>query len=296
MARLKTTGALLVRPNPKKRRSRRRRNPVLTRLSNPKRRHNRKHVMKRANRKVARKSFAKLISALRKRNPLAIRANARRRRNPLFMRSNPLFVRSNPLFMRKNGMKKRHNRAKRHNPAFAGLFTKVATMVKGLPVVGPFLASAISMGGTAVLGAVAVEPTLMLAKFVGPYFPSVSTTVFYPLVALGLAAAVKNYLSGVLGDKMADDFALAIASAGAAVAYYKFRTGSDSDVQSEAAGLEVAAPLAGIADLAGGMAGFAGGEAYRVVPFQQQYAGLSSAQGLGDPTRFISTPVAVVGR
>jgi hypothetical protein len=123
-----------------------------------------------------------------------------------------------------------------------------------IPVVGPALSKAFSFLMPAGLGAVAVEPTLMAAKFIGPMIPAVPASVFYVGTGLILAGFVAS--TKFLGAKFHKDLALAIASATGGVAYYKWRTGSDCSAAEEAGALEI-----------NGVHGWADGLAYAVQPY-----------------------------
>lgn len=249
---IRTTGALII--NPRKRRKARvtkRRNALLVRANRKRRvvRRKRNPLLVRANR-AHRRSRRRVMN--RRRNPLYARvgiANPRRRRS-MRRHRNSLYTRVN-----RRMVNRRHRRVRRHrNPSG----------VAKIPLVGGVLASVIGMIGPALFGAVSVEPTMMAAKYLGPYVPSVPTSVFYPVAGLLLAGIVKAFGPKLMSKDLADKFAVACASAGGAVGYYKWRTSQDQEVAAEAGMLEYAgARVAGYSEV-----GFGDGFAQRVVPFR----------------------------
>ena len=121
-------------------------------------------------------------------------------------------------------------------------------MLKKIPLIGGALASMVSLAPTALFGAVMVEPTMMMAKLLGRYVPSLPAPIFY-----ALAPSTK------------DKLAIAAASAAGGVAYYKFRTsgGAPETVADEVGALELrgySGPLGllelrGLSGLGGGFSG-----------------------------------------
>lgn len=143
--------------------------------------------------------------------------------------------------------------------------------LKKIPVIGGLLSSMAGFVGPALAGVLGVEPTMMLAKFLGPYVPMVNSSLFYALAGLGLAAVAGVYLP--VSPSMRKQVATGIASAAGGVAYYKWRTGMQGTVADEMSG-----PLAGL-DY-----GFLGdGGAYSVVPFGDAGAlAVNELAGLSD--------------
>jgi hypothetical protein len=241
---IRTTGALII--NPRKRRKAKvakRRNALLVRANRRRRVSRRRNpLLVRANRAQRRRRSRRVV----RRNPLLVRANPRRRVSR--RRRNPLYTRVN----RRKSM--RRSMRRRRNPS--GLAK--------IPVVGGVLSSIVGLFGPALFGAVSVEPTMLAARYLGPYIPSVPTSVFYPVAGLLLAGIVKAFGPKLMSKDLADKFAVACASAGGAVGYYKWRTSQDQEVAAEAGMLEYAgAHVSGYQE-----AGFGDGFAQRVVPFR----------------------------
>lgn len=111
-------------------------------------------------------------------------------------------------------------------------------MFKRIPVIGPILANAVSMVGPAFLGAISIEPIMALVKLASPYLPMVPASGFYAVAGLVLAGVIPFLPFGSAAFK--EKLALACASAAGGVAYYKFRTGQDVEVITEAAVVEMA--------------------------------------------------------
>lgn len=242
---IRTTGALVVRANPRRRklklnrrrrvvklklnRRRRKANPLKVNrrhrrkasvLANPRRRKNRRKARKNPAFRFKVRRFAPRRALVARRAPVrrmvvrrpALRRRAFRMRRRMALRKNGLIVRSNPV---------------------SGMLAKI-------PVVGPFLASVVSFALPAVAGAVGVEPTMWLASMLGPYVPQIPTSLFYPVASLIAAAVVQKFGGLVLSPENKEKLAVAIAAGGGAVGYYKWRSGSDGDVASEAGMLEAA--------------------------------------------------------
>ena len=141
-------------------------------------------------------------------------------------------------------------------------------MLKKIPLIGGALASMVSLAPTALFGAVMVEPTMMMAKLLGRYVPSLPAPIFYALAGLVVAAVIKMKFVP-LAPSTKDKLAIAAASAAGGVAYYKFRTsgGAPETVADEVGALELrgySGPL-GLLELRGlsGLgSGFSGASSY----------------------------------
>lgn len=108
----------------------------------------------------------------------------------------------------------------------------LGSMFSRIPIIGGFLSSIVSMIPFAGAGAVSVEPSMWLAKWLTGmgWFESVPSSLFYAVSSLVLAALVSKFapLSGA-NKKL---LATAIAAAGGGVGYYKWRSG-DSELPEE---------------------------------------------------------------
>lgn len=255
---IRTTGALVINP----RRSNRRRNRR-TRNRRTNRKTNRRRNAKRSKasyRKAALKGWRKRRNPGRRRNTR--RRNTRRRNSKLTIkrrfnrrrkatkrrtRKAPV-VRYRYRNRRRNG---RRRNTRRRNP---GMVTSLQRMVNKIPVVGGLLSSMVGFAAPAVAGAVMVEPAMLLAKFVGPYVPMVSTPLFYAGIGLVLGALVMRFAPLSPANKRL--LATSVASGMGAIAYYKWRMGEDSVVAEEAGMLEMR-----------GVGAWADGLAYSVQPY-----------------------------
>lgn len=268
-------GTLVLNPRRNgRRRSRARRRNTLV-LSNG-RRNKRRHNRRRRNTLVLSNGRRRNKRRSRRRNTLVLsngRRNRRRRHNRRHAlknrRRNGRRKAPRVVYRFKNRRRRRNGRrfamARRHNPM--GFLSKI-------PVIGPLLAGVMSFAGPAVFGAIGVEPTMLAAKFIGPYVPGFNSSLFYAASGLLLAGAVK-----MLGLPYAKELAIGLASGGGAVAYYKWRTGTDGDMAGEL-----------------GMLPDYGDGAYAVVPFgeasgsselgaffAQDYAGVTLGDAFASP-------------
>jgi hypothetical protein len=122
----------------------------------------------------------------------------------------------------------------------AGMLAPIQRMFRGIPLVGPVLAGAIGVIPTAAIGAVSVEPTMWLASLIGPMLPAgLGSSWLYAGAGLLFAGVTKAWGPNLIGKRWANDLAVAAAAAGGAVAYYKMRTGTDVDVETEVGMLEL---------------------------------------------------------
>jgi len=242
---IRTTGALIINPRRRKRRTtkrRTRRNALQirknTRRRTTKRRRStrrntlqiRKNRRRRSTRKgmvrrTARRAYKPRRRARRRngtrrgmRRKTAYRAYTRRRRNGK--------RRSRRTYMKR----RRNSRAK-------DMISKLSNKLAKIPVLGGFLSFA-PYGAAAAL---MVEPVMMLQQVLGRYVPNMSAPLFYGaagMVAAGLIKiAHKMFLKKFISAYTADKLAVAAASAGGAIAYYKFRSqGNTSDTVAEELG------------------------------------------------------------
>jgi len=253
--RVRSTGTLII--NPRRRNARkkkrkttakRRRNVLAVRRSNTRRRNTarrsntrRRNTARRAN---TRRRNTRRRNTRRRNSKLLVRRSNRRRNTRRTNRRRNYARRTN----RRRNTRRRNTR--RRNP---GMMKGLEKQLKKVPVVGKLLASAAGFLTPTALGALAVEPTLMVAKFGGRYLPTMPSSWFYVGTGLVLAAAVAN--TKFFGAAFHKKLALAIASATGGVAYYKWRTGSDVEMATEAGALELH-----------GIGSWADGLAYSVLP------------------------------
>lgn len=234
-----------------RRRNTRRRNPVRgvgTLVLNRRRNTRRKNTARRRNgtrkgmaRKTARRAYTKAKrghrrtarrvrrAAPRARYARRRRKNTSRRRNTVARRRNTR--RRNSVYMRRRRRNAVYRRTRRKN-SLKIRRNKAANALYKLPVIGPLIKAIAGFAMPAVLGAVGVEPTMMLAKVAAPYIPGFSSPLFYALSGLVLAGVVGS--TKFLGAAFHKKLALAIASASGGVAYYKWRLqGLEADMAGE---------------------------------------------------------------
>lgn len=147
------------------------------------------------------------------------------------------------------------------------MFGGLSRMFAKIPLVGGFLSGALGFVPFAVGGAVGVEPTMQLASFLAPYLPSIPSSLYYAVVSLVVAAVTSKYAP--VAPATREKLAIAIASAGGGVAYYKWRTGQDAELESEAGFLQYS-----------GVSAFGDGFQTAIVPFAE--AGMGSGASPGD--------------
>ena len=101
-----------------------------------------------------------------------------------------------------------------------------------IPVVGKPLALMYGFAPAALLGAISVEPTMMIARLLGNMVgDKLPASLFYSIIGLGLATVVQ-YLP-IKNKSFRDKLSVAVASAAGGVAFYKWRTGMDTDAATE---------------------------------------------------------------
>lgn len=228
---VRTTGALIINPRGRKRRTNRRRTRrnALQIRTNRKRRTNRRRTRRNALqiRTNRRRTTRRNRRRTTRRNTRARRRNTRsRRRNTRARRRNGTRRGMRRRTARRAYMKRRNRRKTRRN---------AASMLKKIPLIGGALANMVSLAPTALFGAVAVEPTMMAVKLLGRYVPNMPAPLFYALGGLLVAAVIKSKFIP-LAPSTKDKLAIAAASAAGGVAYYKFRTGGAAESTSDEMG------------------------------------------------------------
>lgn len=111
-------------------------------------------------------------------------------------------------------------------------------MLKKIPLLGGLLGSAFGFLPFAAFGALGTEPILWAASGIGRFLPGIPTSLLYALSGTAIAAAVASFLPGV-SPETRKKLAIAVASAGGGIAYYKWRTGEDTDAATEIGALEL---------------------------------------------------------
>jgi len=235
---IRTTGALIINPRRRKRRTtkRRTRRNALQIRKNTRRRTTKRRRSTRRNTLQIRKN--------RRRRSTRRRTTARRRRNGT-KRGMRRKTAHKAYSRRRNGTKKGQRRRtarkaymkRRRNTRAKDMISKLSNKLAKIPVLGGFLSFA-PYGAAAAL---MVEPVMMLQQVLGRYVPNMSAPLFYGaagMVAAGLIKiAHKMFLKKFISAYTADKLAVAAASAGGAIAYYKFRSqGNTSDTVAEELG------------------------------------------------------------
>jgi branched-subunit amino acid transport protein len=126
---------------------------------------------------------------------------------------------------------------RRRNTRAKDMISKLSNKLAKIPVLGGFLSFA-PYGAAAAL---MVEPVLMLQQALGRFVPNMSAPLFYGISGLVAGGLIKlahqMFLKKLMSAYTADKLAVAAASAGGAIAYYKFRTqGNTSDTVAEEMG------------------------------------------------------------
>jgi len=246
---VRTSGALIVNPRPKrnpKGRATKRKAPRL--LINRKRRS--------AKRKSSRRRA--------RRNPLAIRTNRRhygalairtkvngRKRKASHKRHRR--ARKNPLMIRV----KRNGKRRLHKNGFSGF------KVKGKGI----MASLTGFLAPAGFGALATEPLIMVADLMARYLPTVPTSLVY--AGAGVLTGTGILMLPVGSADQRQKLAIAAASAGGAIGYFHWRTGQDGAISgsmSSVRALGYASPV----DFIAGPSNYAGYGPEAVYPLDRE--------------------------
>lgn len=252
---LRPKGAVLINPRPKRGGSKsaqlaalfgkRRKNPARRRrraslgavIVNPRRRR------AAPKRRAARRNPARRRTAVRRRNP--VRRRRALRRNP--RRKDRRRLASGSIIRTKRNPRRRYA-GRRRNPGRR--YARRRNGMRKIPVVGGILGTLYSLVPTTIAGALSVEPTLAVAQLLARYFPGMSTTGLYPVSGFVVAIAAKKLLPKLgVSASLADTIAVATASAGGAVGYYKWRTGQNTDAATEMGALVMSglgSPVAGL--------------------------------------------------
>jgi len=240
-----TTGALLVNP-----RRRRRKATTKRRKASHRRRPNTS--------KVARSKAAKLGWARRRRNGTKAGAKRKTARRAYMKRRNTrrggVRKTARRAYMKRNtrrgGVRKTARRAymKRNTRRTArraytrrrnvGMVTGVQQGLRRLPVIGKPLAQMVGFAPQAVFGAITVEPSLQLLKQFGRYLP-VPVQAFNFTIAGTVMGVLIGYIpSKMLKSGLKKQLAIAAATAGGAIDYYRWRTDQSTVDDMEAQGVD----------------------------------------------------------
>jgi hypothetical protein len=232
-----TTGALLINPRKRRRKttrkrkttSRRRRNTSSARRSTAAK----KAAATRRRNAAARSRAAKRAAATRRRNgthkgqtrKTARRAYMKRRRNTRKgqVRKTARRAYARRRNTRKGQVRKTARRAytRRRNPnVLAGL----QQSVKRIPVIGGAASDAVGLGIPALFGAISIEPVMMGLKFGGQYIPAPLQKMSFTIGGMVMGALIKN-MKFLGTPELRKQFAVAVATAGGAVDYYRWKTG-----------------------------------------------------------------------
>lgn len=182
----------------------------------------------------------------------------RRRKNPAKRKAAPRVTRA-----RRNPAKRKTVR-RRKNPS-------MTKQIEKIPFVGPALAATFGVVPSALVGAVAVEPQLMINDQLSSWYPEMKSSTSHALAGILLGAATTAlvpWLGKVTKMKALDKnlgklLGAAIASSGGGVAYYIMRTEQDAPVADQMGalalrGVGVGNPLAGIGQVASNALGAVG--------------------------------------
>lgn len=133
------------------------------------------------------------------------------------MRSNPRRRRSTRKGMRRRTARRAYTR--RRNP---GIMTGLQQSLKKVPVVGGMLADIVGLGIPAGMGAISILPIEMGLKAGGRYLPPRLQAVSFTIGGLIMGAIAKRFLPA---GKFRDQVSVALATAGGAVDFYRWRQG-----------------------------------------------------------------------
>jgi hypothetical protein len=236
-----TTGALLI--NPRRRKTRKRK----TTTSKTARSRAAKLGWARRKRKPTRKNRGLMVKTNRrrtyKRKPATRRAAARRntRKGAVRKTARRAYMRKNT---RKGAVRKTARRAysrRRKTNRGGGLMVKtnrrrtykrksnpnmlnaLSQPLKRVPIVGPILSDAVQLGIPAAFGAISIEPVMFGLKYAGNYLPKGLQKVSFTIGGMVMGALVKRFMPG--SAEVRKQFAVALATAGGAVDYYRWKTG-----------------------------------------------------------------------
>jgi hypothetical protein len=127
--------------------------------------------------------------------------------------------------MRTNRRRRRNTHRRRRNPSIQQSIAKIPLIGKPLAMMWGFLP-------TAAIGAISVEPLMMLVRAIGPMVgDKVNASVLYGVLGLVLASVVQ-YIP-IKDKSFRDKLSVAVASAAGGVAFYKWRMGMDTTAAQE---------------------------------------------------------------
>ena len=175
----------------------------------------RSNTRKGATRKTARRAYRRNTrkGAVR---TAARRAHTRRRT----ARRNPAHKRKNPA----------HTRRRRSNP---NILNALSTPLKRIPIVGGIAADAVQLGIPAAFGAISIEPVMFGLKYGGQYLPKPLQKLSFTIGGMVMGALVKRFLPA--SPEVKKQFAVALATAGGAIDYYRMKTGQGTVTSMAAA-------------------------------------------------------------
>jgi len=243
---MRSTGMLVVNPRRRKRVVKRNTRKAVTRRNTASRRRN--GTKKGMIRKTSRRAYTKRRNGTKKgmirktsRRAYSKRRNTRRKSTARRRSNGRSYLRRNRRKVyarRRNGTKKgmirktsrrayskRRNTRRRKNPSLKQSIAKI-------PLIGKPLSMMYGFAPAALLGAISVEPTMMVARLLGNLVgDKMPASLFYSIIGLGMATVVQ-YLP--IKDKaFRDKLSVAVASAAGGVAFYKLRTGMDTSAATE---------------------------------------------------------------
>lgn len=96
--------------------------------------------------------------------------------------------------------------------------------VKRIPVIGGITSDAIGLGIPALFGAISIEPVMMGLKWGGQFIPAPLQKMSFSIGGLVMGAVIKN-MKFLGTPELRKQFAVAVATAGGAVDYYRWKTG-----------------------------------------------------------------------
>ena len=244
-------------------------------LINPRRRKARKTTKRKATTKAARSRAAKLGWARRKRKAAPKRRTARRnaastRKGSVRKTARRAYMRKRTNGTRKGSVRKTARRAymrKRTNGTRTGAVRKTArraysarrntrkgmvrktarraykrnpnilnalsTPLKRIPIIGGIAADTVHLGIPAAFGAISIEPVMFGLKYGGQYIPKPLQKVSFTIAGMVMGALVKRFMPG--SAEVRKQFAVALATAGGAVDYYRMKTGQGTVASMAAA-------------------------------------------------------------
>jgi len=236
-----TTGALLINPRRRRRKATRRKSTKSSRsraakLGWARRRRNgtkagsrrktarRAYVTKNRRRKTRRRSRARTTRRRRNTRKGAVRTSARRayRRNT---RAGARRKTARRAYMRTPTRRRRRNTRRRYTRRrnSPNMLNAISQPLKKIPVIGPIASDAVQLGIPAAFGAISIEPVMFGLKYAGNYLPKGLQKISFTIGGMIMGALVKRFLPG--SPEVRKQFAVALATAGGAVDYYRWKTG-----------------------------------------------------------------------